>query len=257
MSATQSVAKQSLTKSSLSLYKTLQLHRPLPTSHGRVAASRRRESTEEEVTDQHFEDAQREAHQNDFSSGEDSDQENQHTTRRSGSGSGRNKHRSSNSAGVFSSRQLTNQEPGGHEIEMSPRRTKNSVAAAQGSQRAETEPEKKKKRAPAKRKAESESESEEEEIDEEAIKERVEFKRLRNEVYRLEKEKQLAIKNKFGHKKKAAPGTESAEARETATQVKFWLFKRVKFLADDNQCCLLYTSPSPRDGLLSRMPSSA
>ena len=27
-------------------------------------------------------------------------------------------------------------------------------------------------------------------------------------------------------------------------------------LADDNDC-LLYTSPSPRDGLLSRMPSSA
>ena len=24
-----------------------------------------------------------------------------------------------------------------------------------------------------------------------------------------------------------------------------------------NTCCLLYTSPSPRDGLLSRMPSSA
>ena len=24
-----------------------------------------------------------------------------------------------------------------------------------------------------------------------------------------------------------------------------------------SQCCLLYTSPSPRDGLLSRMPSSA
>ena len=24
-----------------------------------------------------------------------------------------------------------------------------------------------------------------------------------------------------------------------------------------NDCCLLYTSPSPRDGLLSRMPSSA
>ena len=24
-----------------------------------------------------------------------------------------------------------------------------------------------------------------------------------------------------------------------------------------NECCLLYTSPSPRDGLLSRMPSSA
>ena len=26
---------------------------------------------------------------------------------------------------------------------------------------------------------------------------------------------------------------------------------------DDHEDCLLYTSPSPRDGLLSRMPSSA
>ena len=29
------------------------------------------------------------------------------------------------------------------------------------------------------------------------------------------------------------------------------------FLADYHSICLLYTSPSPRDGLLSRMPSSA
>ena len=28
-------------------------------------------------------------------------------------------------------------------------------------------------------------------------------------------------------------------------------------VADPNEACLLYTSPSPRDGLLSRMPSSA
>ena len=28
-------------------------------------------------------------------------------------------------------------------------------------------------------------------------------------------------------------------------------------LAETDWCCLLYTSPSPRDGLLSRMPSSA
>ena len=28
-------------------------------------------------------------------------------------------------------------------------------------------------------------------------------------------------------------------------------------LQEQNQTCLLYTSPSPRDGLLSRMPSSA
>ena len=26
---------------------------------------------------------------------------------------------------------------------------------------------------------------------------------------------------------------------------------------EEINCCLLYTSPSPRDGLLSRMPSSA
>ena len=30
-----------------------------------------------------------------------------------------------------------------------------------------------------------------------------------------------------------------------------------KFLLTNNMSCLLYTSPSPRDGLLSRMPSSA
>ena len=29
------------------------------------------------------------------------------------------------------------------------------------------------------------------------------------------------------------------------------------FVSKDNSNCLLYTSPSPRDGLLSRMPSSA
>ena len=31
----------------------------------------------------------------------------------------------------------------------------------------------------------------------------------------------------------------------------------MKFLVDNSEACLLYTSPSPRDGLLSRMPSSA
>ena len=36
--------------------------------------------------------------------------------------------------------------------------------------------------------------------------------------------------------------------------------ERINKFADatmDHQFCLLYTSPSPRDGLLSRMPSSA
>ena len=33
--------------------------------------------------------------------------------------------------------------------------------------------------------------------------------------------------------------------------------KPVVILSNNDGCCLLYTSPSPRDGLLSRMPSSA
>ena len=32
---------------------------------------------------------------------------------------------------------------------------------------------------------------------------------------------------------------------------------RAHYASLNNKCCLLYTSPSPRDGLLSRMPSSA
>ena len=34
-------------------------------------------------------------------------------------------------------------------------------------------------------------------------------------------------------------------------------FTLTKFPQDAYSACLLYTSPSPRDGLLSRMPSSA
>ena len=33
--------------------------------------------------------------------------------------------------------------------------------------------------------------------------------------------------------------------------------KMVILMDDEDRDCLLYTSPSPRDGLLSRMPSSA
>ena len=40
-----------------------------------------------------------------------------------------------------------------------------------------------------------------------------------------------------------------------------FIFEKIGNLAKYNPCwgyfCLLYTSPSPRDGLLSRMPSSA
>ena len=38
-------------------------------------------------------------------------------------------------------------------------------------------------------------------------------------------------------------------------KVKHKKFERFTFI--EALCCLLYTSPSPRDGLLSRMPSSA
>ena len=35
------------------------------------------------------------------------------------------------------------------------------------------------------------------------------------------------------------------------------IFNQIVFTSKDIKPCLLYTSPSPRDGLLSRMPSSA
>ena len=35
------------------------------------------------------------------------------------------------------------------------------------------------------------------------------------------------------------------------------LDQELEVLTEESQTCLLYTSPSPRDGLLSRMPSSA
>ena len=48
---------------------------------------------------------------------------------------------------------------------------------------------------------------------------------------------------------KAAALTISSETDSTV--------ETIKSLADVTYPCLLYTSPSPRDGLLSRMPSSA
>ena len=51
----------------------------------------------------------------------------------------------------------------------------------------------------------------------------------------------------------AADGTHGLEASKS---VGFWGAMRTIVIADA-VICLLYTSPSPRDGLLSRMPSSA
>ena len=47
-----------------------------------------------------------------------------------------------------------------------------------------------------------------------------------------------------------------AAYRQYGYDMQLWDLNKQKILADRNHC-LLYTSPSPRDGLLSRMPSSA
>ena len=62
-------------------------------------------------------------------------------------------------------------------------------------------------------------------------------------------------KNKINFKNNIYLGTVSRV--EPSLQAAFINFGRLKhgFLAFND--CLLYTSPSPRDGLLSRMPSSA
>ena len=51
-----------------------------------------------------------------------------------------------------------------------------------------------------------------------------------------------------------------AEAESGVREIEVGSFVPAKLLpqmADAFEICLLYTSPSPRDGLLSRMPSSA
>ena len=50
-----------------------------------------------------------------------------------------------------------------------------------------------------------------------------------------------------------------ARDRDIAAELKFTdeQAESISELRDKSRTCLLYTSPSPRDGLLSRMPSSA
>ena len=50
---------------------------------------------------------------------------------------------------------------------------------------------------------------------------------------------------------------QSEEKQEEVKEVKEETKKEDEKLEDYSKGCLLYTSPSPRDGLLSRMPSSA
>ena len=64
--------------------------------------------------------------------------------------------------------------------------------------------------------------------------------------------------SKFAGKIYCAPGNggTAADARITNINLPVTDFAGLTELAQDKNC-LLYTSPSPRDGLLSRMPSSA
>ena len=56
--------------------------------------------------------------------------------------------------------------------------------------------------------------------------------------------------------KKTQPDTPDTETVwETVSEAYIYAFPLV--LTDATKTCLLYTSPSPRDGLQSRMPSSA
>src|SRR5680860_231490 len=58
-----------------------------------------------------------------------------------------------------------------------------------------------------------------------------------------------------------AGGSAAATLGELGYQVKSYCYqdspRRAHSIAAQGGICLLYTSPSPRDGLLSRMPSSA
>ena len=58
-------------------------------------------------------------------------------------------------------------------------------------------------------------------------------------------------------RKPAAPPPPPPRPRKRQTPAEKSVAKRVQQAMDLLQTCLLYTSPSPRDGLLSRMPSSA
>ena len=56
---------------------------------------------------------------------------------------------------------------------------------------------------------------------------------------------------------KAHPLKRLGEGKDSASLAKFLITEDSSWVTGQIIACLLYTSPSPRDGLLSRMPSSA
>ena len=72
----------------------------------------------------------------------------------------------------------------------------------------------------------------------------VQGRRAGRTVSELEEVEQRAHKEAYAKGHAAGVAAAKAESQQALNQLK-------------QQVCLLYTSPSPRDGLLSRMPSSA
>ena len=67
-----------------------------------------------------------------------------------------------------------------------------------------------------------------------------------------------AMMKKGGRVKKKKQGYKDRKDESIAMRIKKKRTKKqLKASRDESYGCLLYTSPSPRDGLLSRMPSSA
>ena len=69
------------------------------------------------------------------------------------------------------------------------------------------------------------------------------------------KEKPVFTGSRFGFG--AGGGAGSVESEKASGGVKFNDSSYTYHIFVQGDTCLLYTSPSPRDGLLSRMPSSA
>ena len=65
--------------------------------------------------------------------------------------------------------------------------------------------------------------------------------------------------NELARKSKAEGLTEEEKAEQAKLRQEYIAAVRLNLRTqlDNINICLLYTSPSPRDGLLSRMPSSA
>ena len=90
---------------------------------------------------------------------------------------------------------------------------------------------------------------------------RLEKEELEREIEQLRRDAASAVKtNGHAHARNASESTEKGlPSRPRGDTVKATFAERTRAAAlhEESEDCLLYTSPSPRDGLLSRMPSSA